>query len=791
MVGAAVSIALDPPGQCRRRSPSCSSSALALLAELKPVPLEEDDLSTVSLAFVFILACVILFGWQEAVLVGDRQRVSSAQVVERKPLERTAFNTAVYALSAFAAALPLFLLGPADASDPVAITVDALLGGAAFVAVNFAFISLAISFHQRMPVLPLLKEEVRLVGPAFAIQAFLAALAAALWVTDPRLLVLMAGPLFTVTLYQRSSLASRRATRDAHTDSLTLHREQPRLRARSRDRARCGGRERTQLVSLCLVDVDDFKQINDTYGHPLGDQVLVEVARLLRDGDGLPRHVPLRRRRVRDRPRLRRAPGALRTSRPSTVALSVAEFSHGASATVSVGVATFPDQARDVGGLERAADAALYWAKQNGKNRSCVYSPAVAEASGAGGARAPHRAPRAAASRGEPHPRRRREGRVHGRALGARRAARGGDRASVSSCDDEQVEQLKLAGRLHDLGKIAIPDRVLQKPGALTPHEERQLAHHPELGASLLDGMDIRPVDVWIRHHHEHWDGSGYPHGLAGEEIPFGSRVILVADAYDAITTERSYRDAASPEDGARRAARVMPARSSTRRSSLRSSAHLESAGLVDSAVARRQSSRCASPESHGPRVPASCSRSALGLVLGGRLGGSPRSGSARRGSSSPRSACSSSRSRSRSSLADARDGWRPLLWVASYGAAGRRRGRSTGASPVCRSSRSGCCLNLVAILANRGTMPVSYEAMHGAGRSAVTRRTRPRCRTRACRGSSIAGRRRTGSRSRTCSRSATSSSPSARSCIVLAAMGVRRPTLARLTRRPNRRSAL
>ncbi len=60
--------------------------------------------------------------------------------------------------------------------------------------------------------------------------------------------------------------------------------------------------------------------------------------------------------------------------------------------------------------------------------------------------------------------------------------------------------------------------------------------------------MDIRPVDVWIKHHHEHWDGSGYPHGLAGEEIPFGSRLILVADAYDAITTERSYRAATSPE---------------------------------------------------------------------------------------------------------------------------------------------------------------------------------------------------------------------------------------------------
>jgi HD-GYP domain-containing protein (c-di-GMP phosphodiesterase class II) len=117
------------------------------------------------------------------------------------------------------------------------------------------------------------------------------------------------------------------------------------------------------------------------------------------------------------------------------------------------------------------------------------------------------------------------------------------------SLEDEHVEQLKLAGRLHDLGKIAIADRVLQKPGQLTPHEERQLAHHPELGASLLDGMDIRPVDVWIRHHHEHWDGSGYPHGLAAEEIPFGSRVILVADAYDAITTDRTYRSASTPDE--------------------------------------------------------------------------------------------------------------------------------------------------------------------------------------------------------------------------------------------------
>ncbi len=542
VAGAAVSIALHPPGATEGLAVLLFLS-LALLAELKPVPLEEDDLSTISLAFVFILASVILFGWEEAVLVAA---VSAcvAQIVERKPLIRTTFNTAVYALSAFAAAIPVFVLGPV-AGDPVAITTDALLGGAAFVTVNFVFISLAISFHQRLPVLPLLKEDLRLVGPAFAIQAFLAALAAALWVTDPRLLFLMAGPLFTATLYQRSSLASRRATRDAHTDSLTLIGNNRAYELGLTMAMDAAYEDRTAL-SLCLVDVDDFKQINDTYGHPLGDQVLVEIARLLRTesdcvgtfrfgGDEFAIVLSCGEREAR-----RHVEALYRR-------LSIAEFSHGASTTVSVGIATFPEHADDVETLERASDGALYWAKQNGKNRFCAYSSSIADA----------HAPAEVERRIERQARLRAAENLI-RVVDAKDEYTGAHSERVAllveaiarqlELDDEQIEQLKLAGRLHDLGKIAIPDRVLQKPGELTRHEERQLAHHPQLGASLLDGMDIRPVDVWIRHHHEHWDGSGYPHGLAGEEIPFGSRLILVADAYDAITTDRSYRDAASPE---------------------------------------------------------------------------------------------------------------------------------------------------------------------------------------------------------------------------------------------------
>ena len=542
LVGAAVSLALHPPGLAEGLA-VLLFLALALLAELKPVPLEEDDLSTVSLAFVFILASVILFGWEEAVLVAA---VSAcvAQIAEKKPLVRTSFNTAVYALSAFAAAVPVFILGPAS-GDPVTITMEALLGGAAFVAVNFAFISLAISFHQRMPVLPLLKEEVRLVGPAFAIQAFLAALAAALWTTDPRLLVLMAGPLFTVTLYQRSSLASRRATRDAHTDSLTLVGNN-RAYELGLSMAMDAAYEEGAPLTLCLIDVDDFKQINDTYGHPLGDQVLVEIARLLKTEN----HCVGTFRFGGDEFAMILGCGE-RQARAHIEALyerlAGAAFSHGAEATVSVGIATYPSHANDVADLESAADSALYWAKLHGKNRFCAYSASVAEA----------QAPAELERRIERQARLRAAENLI-RVVDAKDEYTGAHSERVAllvesiarqlELEDELVQQLKLAGRLHDLGKIAIPDRVLQKPGELTPHEARQLAHHPQLGASLLDGMDIRPVDVWIKHHHEHWDGSGYPHGLAGAEIPFGSRLILVADAYDAITTDRSYRVAATPK---------------------------------------------------------------------------------------------------------------------------------------------------------------------------------------------------------------------------------------------------
>jgi diguanylate cyclase (GGDEF)-like protein len=574
-VGAAVRILLDPPSDGVGLAVLFFLS-LALLAEVKPVPLEEDGLSSVSLAFVFILATVILFGWEYAVLIAGMSALA-AQIVERKPLARTAYNTGVYTLSAFAAAVPLLILGRGASGDPVAITLYALSGGAAFVAVNFTLIALAISFHRGVPFRPLLKEDVHLVGPAFAIQAFLAALAAALWATDPRLLVLMAGPLFTVTLYQRSSLASRIARRDAHTDSLTLlgnNRAYELAIASALEEEGADG----QPLSLCLVDVDDFKQINDIYGHPQGDRVLMAVARLLvaqgesanayrlggdeftillrTDQEGARRHLEAVYRRI-----------------------SNASYAHGEPVTISAGVATFPYHAGEVDRLESVADGALYWAKHNGKNRWCVFDPGVVRIY----------SPAELERRAE-YQARLRAAENLSRVVDAKDTYTGAHSERVAlfvdaiarklGLEDEFVEQLKLAGRLHDLGKIAIADSVLQKPGKLTPEEEQHLATHPELGASLLDGMEIRPVDVWSRHHHEHWDGSGYPDGLAGEDIPFGSRLILVADAYDAITTDRSYRLASSPEEAIQELKRMSEVQFDPT-VVIALQAHLEEAGLI------------------------------------------------------------------------------------------------------------------------------------------------------------------------------------------------------------------
>lgn len=115
--------------------------------------------------------------------------------------------------------------------------------------------------------------------------------------------------------------------------------------------------------------------------------------------------------------------------------------------------------------------------------------------------------------------------------------------AQVAELSSAQVKAIRLGGLLHDIGKIAIDNSVLGKPSTLTDEEYQHIKRHPEEGARIVAPMrfanEVAPI---ILHHHERWDGQGYPHGLCGEEIPIGARIVAIVDAYDAMMTDRPYR---------------------------------------------------------------------------------------------------------------------------------------------------------------------------------------------------------------------------------------------------------
>jgi putative nucleotidyltransferase with HDIG domain len=114
---------------------------------------------------------------------------------------------------------------------------------------------------------------------------------------------------------------------------------------------------------------------------------------------------------------------------------------------------------------------------------------------------------------------------------------------------EKEVELIELAGLLHDIGKIGVEDRILMKPARLDEAETELMRRHPIYGASILKPAEaLRPLVPLVMHHHENYDGSGYPEGLSGESIPLGSRIIIVADAYEAMTSDRVYRKAIGHE---------------------------------------------------------------------------------------------------------------------------------------------------------------------------------------------------------------------------------------------------
>ena len=291
-------------------------------------------------------------------------------------------------------------------------------------------------------------------------------------------------------------------------------------------------------LSLCLVDIDDFKRINDRFGHPGGDKVLAQLASNLRQGgeafrlggDEFAILLP-----GRDEEGARMAAEAI------IERIAAVELDPAGPVTISAGIATVPEEELGRDELVRRADSALYWAKEYGKNQVRVYRPDVIEIAELKRlAAGPDRAARfrAAASLA--------------RAVDARDAYTGSHSERVADLaariatrlgiDREQVELTRLAGSLHDLGKLAIPEEILRKPGPLSEAERLVLERHPQIGFRMLESLGVDPVADWVLHHHERWDGSGYPDGVGGDEIPLGARIIFVADAYDAMTSDRVYR---------------------------------------------------------------------------------------------------------------------------------------------------------------------------------------------------------------------------------------------------------
>ena len=539
VAGAVAAVALDPPGP-RAAIGVAVFLALTLLAELKPVPLDEDEARLVSLAFVFIVSAQILFGWEYGVLISAVALVVAQAVARTSPL-RTAFNAAAYSVAAFAASLIGLVIGKGAPGDFDRLTELSFSQGAVFVGLNVLFVCIAVALYEGSSVRAVVTDHLRHSGPAFAIMAFIAALAVALWTVSPPLLGLLAGPVFALALFQRYALRSRVALRAASTDSLT---RLPNHRAYETDLVATLEEARDREIALCLLDIDNFKRLNDHFGHPVGDWVLVRFAELLAASAPSVRAYRLGGDEFAlvatgGEQAIRNAVNLVRT------AMAAETLDDGSSPTFSAGVASFPRQAKTREELAQAADAALYWSKRHGKNQLFAFDPSVVALSWS----------RELAESVEYDARLRATESLI-RVVDARDTYTGSHSQSVAilveaigqamGFDEATVSQLRLAGLLHDLGKIAVPDRILQKPGRLDPDEVAVLRKHPEDGYDLLQGLAVDPVDRWILHHHEHWDGSGYPHGLTGEDIPVGSRIILVADAFDAITSERIYRPAAS-----------------------------------------------------------------------------------------------------------------------------------------------------------------------------------------------------------------------------------------------------
>jgi diguanylate cyclase (GGDEF)-like protein/putative nucleotidyltransferase with HDIG domain len=352
---------------------------------------------------------------------------------------------------------------------------------------------------------------------------------------------------FILLLRERVGALIRQLTDAASTDHLTglLNRRgfQRVIESELARSARTG-----RPFSLLLGDCDLFKHLNDSLGHQAGDQALVMIGRML-EGDKRGADVAARIGGEEFAVVLPESDehDAYLTAERLRTRFAEIFASQPIPLTMSFGVATYPAHGTSADALMRAADEALYAAKALGRDRSVLHSAEIGDilaarddqqSSGQDAQLA------TVVNLAEALDMRDTGTARHSQTVGRLCELM----ARELGLSTEHTERLRLAGLLHDIGKIGVPDSILQKPGPLTQDERKQMDKHPEIGARILGGSGLDDIREWVLAHHERPDGGGYPRGLTDAEIPLEAKILAVGDAFEAMTADRVYRRAIGPE---------------------------------------------------------------------------------------------------------------------------------------------------------------------------------------------------------------------------------------------------